>query len=326
MNGGTTLNLRVGDWVEVRSEREILATLDDKGCYEGMPFMAEMREFCGKRFRVYRRADKVCVEGAFMRRMTNAVTLEDVRCSGDEHGGCDRMCFIFWKEIWLRGAEPVEGGAPQAKTKPAKHAPSTNVREKTYVCQSTELIRATRNLSSLALGQYVRDVRSGNYSPVGVIRFLSIYLYNKVAYRMGRPEFGKPLGHADQTPKVSLRLQPGDLVEVRSRNEIQATLDRLGRNRGLHTDWESVRHAGERFHVQRRVQRIIIESTGEMKEISDTVILEGAECSGMLRRGCARNCYPFWREAWLEKVEPADPRSAPVAPREEKVAEHVPTA
>ena len=54
------LNLRVGDLVEVRSEDEILATLDDCGAVDGLPFMPEMLEYCGKHFRVGKRADKTC--------------------------------------------------------------------------------------------------------------------------------------------------------------------------------------------------------------------------------------------------------------------------
>ena len=44
--------LRTGDWVEVRSESEILATLDENGELDRLPFMPEMRKHCGKRFEV----------------------------------------------------------------------------------------------------------------------------------------------------------------------------------------------------------------------------------------------------------------------------------
>ena len=44
--------LRVGDIVEVRSEAEILATLDENGRLESLPFMPEMLALCGRRFRV----------------------------------------------------------------------------------------------------------------------------------------------------------------------------------------------------------------------------------------------------------------------------------
>jgi hypothetical protein len=54
------LRLRVGDVVEVRSEGEILATLDENGELDAMPFMPEMLQFCGRRFRVDKVAVKTC--------------------------------------------------------------------------------------------------------------------------------------------------------------------------------------------------------------------------------------------------------------------------
>ena len=43
----TALNLRAGEWVEVLSAPEILATLDDKHELDGLPFMPEMLKYCG---------------------------------------------------------------------------------------------------------------------------------------------------------------------------------------------------------------------------------------------------------------------------------------
>ena len=98
-----TSNLKAGDWVEVRSKKEILETLDSKGQLDGMPFMPEMFAFCGQRFRVYKRAHKTCdtvfpVRG---RRVEGAVHLE-TRCDGQSHGGCQAGCLLFWKEAWLK--------------------------------------------------------------------------------------------------------------------------------------------------------------------------------------------------------------------------------
>src|SRR5712664_1248380 len=110
--------LSVGDWVEVRSKGEILRTLDGNGQLDGMPFMPEMFEFCGKRFQVYKRAHKTCdtvfpVRG---RRVADAVHLE-TRCSGLAHGGCHASCLLFWKTEWLRPlngkARSIANGEPQ---------------------------------------------------------------------------------------------------------------------------------------------------------------------------------------------------------------------
>jgi hypothetical protein len=43
------LNPKAGEWVEVRSREEILATLGKNGCLENLPFMPEMFAFCGQR-------------------------------------------------------------------------------------------------------------------------------------------------------------------------------------------------------------------------------------------------------------------------------------
>ena len=54
------LGLRAGDWVEVRSAAEILATLDERGRLDALPFMPEMLQYCGRRFRVFKSAHKTC--------------------------------------------------------------------------------------------------------------------------------------------------------------------------------------------------------------------------------------------------------------------------
>src|SRR5689334_257702 len=93
--------LTVGEWVEVRSKEEILRTLDYKGQLDGMPFMSEMFQFCGKRFQVYKRAHKTCDPDYRSRRIHRAVHLE-TRCDGQAHGGCQAGCLLFWKEAWLK--------------------------------------------------------------------------------------------------------------------------------------------------------------------------------------------------------------------------------
>src|SRR5262245_31670104 len=103
------LNLRVGDLVEIRSESEILATLDEAGTLDALPFMPEMLKYCGQRVRVYKRADKTCdtIEYSGSRRMLNTVHLEGLRCNGSAHGGCQAGCLLFWKEAWLLRVDEV---------------------------------------------------------------------------------------------------------------------------------------------------------------------------------------------------------------------------
>jgi hypothetical protein len=91
-----------GEWVEVKSREEILPTLDQNAKHRGLRFVPEMYDFCGRRFRVFKRVEKICIENTpDMRRISNTVLLEGGICQGGGIG-CDRACFHFWREVWLR--------------------------------------------------------------------------------------------------------------------------------------------------------------------------------------------------------------------------------
>ena len=92
----------------MRSAEEILATLDERGELENLPFMPEMLAFCGQRLTVHKVAHKACdtISRSGMRRMTNAVHLTGSRCDGSAHGGCQTACSLYWKEQWLRRVDP----------------------------------------------------------------------------------------------------------------------------------------------------------------------------------------------------------------------------
>jgi len=100
--GEEILNLWPGETVEVKSNEEIRRTLDSGDRTRGLGFMPGMARHCGKRYRVYKRAQTIILEGSDeVRRLKNTVLLEGVLCDG-EHLVCDRSCFYFWKESWLR--------------------------------------------------------------------------------------------------------------------------------------------------------------------------------------------------------------------------------
>lgn len=100
-----------------------------------------------------------------------------------------------------------------------------------------------------------------------------------------------------------LRLQPGELVEVKLEKEIEETLDHRGSSKGLLFLPEMRDYCGKRFKVYKRLERMMIESTGEIRRVKNTVLLEGAMCDGSRHHGCGRSCFFFWREAWLRRVE-----------------------
>jgi hypothetical protein len=325
------LGLRAGVLVEVRAEREILSTLDELGRLDGLPFMPEMLQHCGKQFRVFRRADKTCdtISSYSSRRMTSAVHLEGLRCDGGQHGGCQAGCLLFWKEAWLKPptaagvAEPAGAvGAPAigstapgltrnqldaATTRPE----STLGNECVYVCQATELPWATTPLAWWDPRQYIRELRSGNVLLGTFIWALAISWYNALQRRLGGREYPHVAGtRGIATPSRRLDLQPGERVRIRSAEEIQATLGGNRKNRGLWFDVEMVGYCGGEYRVLRRVNQIIDERTGKMRRwAGDCIILDGVTCQGCLSRNrlfCPRSIYPYWREIWLERVGEAE--------------------
>lgn len=361
------LNLRPGEWVEVGEADAILRTLDDAGCVDGLPFMPEMLRYCGQRLRVFRRADKTCdtIVDYTSRRMMHAVHLEGLRCDGGHHGGCQAGCLLFWKEVWLRratGDSPGGGGehpVPAVSlldaltTAPDQQAPGETV----FVCQATEMSRATTPLRWWDPRPYLRELRSGNVSLATFARTLGLAWYNAVQRRIGGLEYprvplprddvprrwwdprpyvmqlrwGKvPLGtfvravaaawrrataNNEPSPQAApavpparpLNLQRGERARVRSLDAIAATLTAKQRHKGLWFDVEMIPYCGGEYRVLQRVERVINDRTGKMLEMkNDCLILEGVACQGCLSRNrlfCPRSLYPFWREAWLERVK-----------------------
>lgn len=99
-----------------------------------------------------------------------------------------------------------------------------------------------------------------------------------------------------------LGLKPGEWVEVKSADEIRKTLDAYGFCRGLYFMDEMWNFTGRRFQVLKRVNRMMVESTGTMRAIKNTVLLDGTTCDGSAHNGCDVCCHHLWREAWLQRI------------------------
>jgi hypothetical protein len=308
---GPAHQFKSGDVVEVISLEEIAATLDEHGGCEGLPFTAEMRQFCGRRFRVFKRADKICAETTYflaLRRMRDAVTLEDVRCDGSDHDGCRRMCMLFWKERWLKPAPsatpepPIDWTSIMAATDISARPPVNP--EAVYSCQATALPAATEPLRIWDPRHYLRDYRSGAGRPHHLPKILFMFLYNKLARRLGHPDYGMLVGTQTKTPAIAIDLKPGERVRIKGKEEVRQTLDAIGKNRGLYFgNEETSRHCGKTYSFLTRIDRMILEDSGKMRAINNTVLLRGTECSGLCFGGCSRGGYPMWREAWLERTD-----------------------
>jgi len=332
------LDLKPGEIVEIKDAEQVLATLDSEGKLDGLPFMPEMRQYCGRRFRVARRGDSTCVAG-HPRRMENAVYLESLRCDGSAHQGCGAACLLLWKESWLvrvtdpaaNGHSKVEAPSPGIFNPPtslvngssdcglnghgAKHDGSDGFPELdakddnvngALVCQATALNSATcpLNLGNPAryLAGVVRDYRSAKIG-FDDLRNLVRYLRGKLILGAFKTWARAPWNDQRyrKTPAERLNLQIGELVQVRSAREIMATLDRNGCNRGMEFKAEMFQFCGRRFPVLGRMQRRIDERTGLMREFqNECILLVGVHCQGQ-RSFCARSNYHYWREIWLRR-------------------------
>ncbi|WP_433499343.1 hypothetical protein ACQP1K_03030 [Sphaerimonospora sp. CA-214678] len=327
------LNLRVGELVEVRSEEEILATLDDKGELDNLPFMPEMLRMCGQRFRVHKVAHKLCdtITGSGMRRMDRAVHLAGARCDGSAHGGCQTACSLYWKEAWLRRVEPGTPAAEVGGVRPSRPLlPLLEVNsrrepgpdgEERFSCQATELLRAAPVCLPLKdLGQYVTDVRSGNAGVFAVLRAFLVGVFNRYQsaskrilprwlWIRGGARWGWLKGRAGATtPVEDLGLRPGELVRIKSKEEILKTLNDDLLNRGMGFEEEMSRYCGRTARVRARVDRCIDEKTGRMLRMKTAcIILDDIVCAGAYNVSCPREFVPFWREIWLERVEETRP-------------------
>ena len=128
------------------------------------------------------------------------------------------------------------------------------------------------------------------------IRLFRPYSYNK----------NQPLCNVEKSKQEScdevLGLHSGELVEIKSVEEIMATLDNNRRNKGLRWMTGMRKYCGGQYRVIRRVERIILESNGELRKMKNTVLLENVMCDGKAFNGCGRSCFHFWREAWLRRI------------------------
>jgi hypothetical protein len=338
IRGKGCMKLGPGDWVEVRSKEEILRSLDKQGCLDGLPFMPQMFQYCGQRFRVYKRAHKTCdtISHTGGRRLGNTVHLE-LRCDGEAYGGCQAGCLLFWKEAWLKPRlDEAARSADDSRISTGKECSEEDVWKATraedrvneeirYVCQATQLLNFTAPapLRWWELGQYIEDYTSGNATTRRIFAALSYTIFRRLNWKF--PTFrkvhdglkerfgGVPFPHrvgtvpdGELTPTHVLDLQPGELVRVKSYSEILATLDKTNRNRGLYFDAELVPYCGGIYRVRTRVTQFVDEKSGKLRKMkTPAVVLENVWCQSrysVCRMLCPRSIFSWWREIWLERV------------------------
>ena len=253
-----------------------------------------------------------------------------MRCDGQAHGGCQAACLVYWKEAWLQRVEPAvsangNGAAAPPRTQSGSSLPLLTAatrkvadrepgEERVRLPGDRAAARGAGSDPAMGLDQYVQDVRSTNARLLTVLRSVAVGTFNeyqelsvKLLPRWLRIHQGKRFPFLDgaqrRTPTETLDLQPGELVRIRSKDEIVKTLDAGNRNRGMKFDAEMLRYCGRQARVVGRVERIIDEPSGRMMELKNPcIVLEDVICLGDYHRLCPRGTYPYWREIWLERV------------------------
>ncbi len=287
--------------MQMRDESEILATLDRTGALEGLSFTEEMRKYCGRRFRVLKQVSKIIVEGAGKGRMRKTVILDGATCDGEVHDGCQNACPLLWKEAWLKRIGKNSEENQSLRIMP-RTGSSSGLGAGLSACQSINLLAATSPLHSLDLHLYIGDIESGAYSPLESLRLILGLISSLVKGFLGvkNQVFQVKPG---TTPTTTLNLKPGELVEVKGKDEILATLDLNLRNRGLSFTPEMMKYCGKRYRVLKRLDKYFVDKTGTFRQIANTVLLDGVTCDGTAHEGCLRTCYCLYREIWLRRAE-----------------------
>jgi hypothetical protein len=220
--------------------------------------------------------------------------------------GCDEST------VWAHTQQPNANGSPPR-----------------FICQATQLPYATKDLAWWDVRQYFEDYFSGN---VGLMAILSGFIYS-MYYHLSQSGVGlgpamrwfydkfhplwrgtpfpRKLGSipvGKLTPTATLGLQRGELVRIKPLDEILPTLTTDNKNRGLFFDAEMVPYCGGTYKVRQRVTKIIDEKSGLMQEFKNPcIMLDSVICQSRYsehRIFCPRSIYSYWREIWLERVEP----------------------
>jgi len=99
-------------------------------------------------------------------------------------------------------------------------------------------------------------------------------------------------------------LKSGDTVRVKSRKEIQSTLNHWNQLKGCAFMEEMWIYCGTSQRVFKKINIFLDERDYLMKKCNGIFILDGVICEGTNDFGpCDRSCFIFWRREWLEKID-----------------------
>ncbi|MDB2686039.1 hypothetical protein N9Y42_02405 [Mariniblastus sp.] len=100
------LQLVPGDAVTVKSQSDIIKTLDTNGKNRGLWFDPVMLRYCRQKLKVTERITTLVDEtsGQIRQLKVPSVVLEDLQCDPTARRFCSRLLHLFWREAWLERA------------------------------------------------------------------------------------------------------------------------------------------------------------------------------------------------------------------------------
>ena len=177
--------------------------------------------------------------------MHDAVHLTGARCDGSGHDGCQAACLLYWKTAWLRPMPPnapIPVQPPSTTPVPALLTDATRdrgptVRSSRYRCQATEMLRAAPEPLPTPRPHAVRRRRAhrerrrraGRCGRFPRGRCTTAFRTSdspipaeSAATSTAVAAWGVVTGTAvGRTPTERSNLQPGELVRIKSRNEVE---------------------------------------------------------------------------------------------------------
>lgn len=105
-----------GDWVRVKDEAMVRATLDDRDRHRGLWFTGSQWSFCGGVYQVERVVRRMVDDHYRVRRLSGTVALAGATCHGaDGTQGCGMDCALLFRDEWLEPA-PAPAAADRTVT------------------------------------------------------------------------------------------------------------------------------------------------------------------------------------------------------------------
>ncbi len=295
----------IGDLVRIKSAQAIRATLDAQSCVDGLPFMDEMAEFCGRTARVYRVVDKIYDYGrsSVMRRLDGCVLLAGLRCDGASHGGCEAACYIVWKACWLEPTDLLAAVPLKPEQVLSSRAGLTGTAP--FHCQYTELTAASKPSAKFTVRGSLGPLVAGNVTLSAFATAITTKAFNAVQGWRGGVAFPASTAADGPAPVAGTPLQAGEWVRIRLPHEIARTLDKNSKNRGLWFDIDMLKFCGQHFQVRGRVQQIIdVRNNAMIPMKTPCITLHDVHYTGEFQGFGEQHDFLYWREAWLQRTEP----------------------